>query len=136
MQGNFIQKYGTDEHFATREIASELGSDDITLHLLDSIGFSKIPSVRKKGSMDDKVVLYSDMRVGPFGIISIDERIDEGVRRRGQANNKTYDFDVKEWRIFLHEVEADIFSTTDITPGYITDERVFPIIEELKHWKL
>jgi hypothetical protein len=78
-----------------------------------------------------KIMHYADMRVGPFGVLSYDERMEEARKRYA---NRT-DFQ-EENRLQLvacgKEVEKQIFEHCLIKPEYINDESITPIMESLR----
>jgi len=133
VQNEFFLKYGHDEHRATMIVAGEIGVSSRTLEAIKHIGFSYIGAVYDIADIFLKICSYCDMRVGPQGIFSLDERLDDlQVRysKRGKYDTAIF----PKYHMYLHNFETEIFSTTDITPEFITDERIAPVIEELKNW--
>jgi len=136
VQNEFFEKYGRDEDEATLMIAHKIGVSERTLHLINCISFSLIEETCRSEDFADKICNYSDMRVGPKGILSLDKRIDELIVRlrfKGAFSEMKV---VEDSRPMRHQLEAEIFATADITPAYITDERIAPVIEELKSWQV
>lgn len=81
VKDEYIQKYGPEEHVATEMICEELGLPDIQQNYLALIGFSKIIKVLNTGSLEQKICCYADQRVGPRGVLIIQERLIEGRKR-------------------------------------------------------
>ena len=130
---NFVRKYGTDEHAATIAIARELALPQEVLAYIDGIGFSALHATRDSLSYEQKICEYADLRVGPYGILSLDERIAEaGVRYRGRHKDMPANEDAfSALARSAHEIESQIFSRTNIGPTDITDASAAPVIEEL-----
>jgi hypothetical protein len=133
VKDEFLAKYGTDEHAATHRIATEIGLPERIIEILKSIGFSKLEHIRLRVPYEQKIVQYADMRAAPLGIVSMDERIAEAATRynyRGESEEAQ-----EHSRLLMncaHELERQLFSVAAISPEDITDERIAPLIEELR----
>ena len=77
----FKQKYGVDEHRASLSIAKELGVSKAVLNCMKSIDFAKALENVIRPEIEPKICDYADLRVGPFGVVSLDERLAEGRKR-------------------------------------------------------
>lgn len=133
----FIDKYGPDEHHASLEIAAELGASQEVIDIIDSIGFSKIKEDYHTGTIEMKLAEYADMRVGPMGVLSIDERMADGQKRYQHRK----DYFLKEGQrtaiaIALHKMEDELFRVSTIQPADVTNESVAPLIEQLKTYEI
>jgi putative nucleotidyltransferase with HDIG domain len=137
VQAEYFKDYGRDEHAASIEIARKLGSNQKILKVIDSIGFSKIKDSHHLGSIEMKLAEYADMRAGPKGIFSIDERMADGQKRYQHRKNYFLKEDErKDIATALHEMEDEIFSKSKLKPSDITDESVAPLIEQLKSYEI
>lgn len=133
LKDEYIQRYGTDEHHATQIIISELVDSDKVREYADQVGFSKLQETKKDTSLAKKICAYSDMRVGPHGIISIEERVVDGRKRYEGRKDKTINSDKYEILVNdLKEVEKQIFEIASISPESITDELVNIKVSELR----
>ncbi len=133
----FRQKYGQDEHLATLQIAKELGVSYAVLECIDSIAWSKAKANAAHGSMEIKICDYADTRVDPYGIVSLDERIEEGWKRYKDHKTKPMTramFD--ELATAARVMERQIFADAKIKSADITNESVAPIIDKLKTYKI
>ncbi len=132
VQKDFIETYGHDEHEASLSIAKELGVDNRVLELMDAIEFVKFEENEATEDYEVKVCAYADMRVSPFKVVSIQERMEDGAKRYANHKNKITD----EMRIhkfeLLNSIENQIFSRLNIKPEDINDTSVQDIIAELK----
>lgn len=135
----YMGKYGTNEHHATIEIARELGLTEKVIRLIDGVGFMNTESVRDGASYEQKIIEYSDLRVQPHGVSSLDERLEEGRKRyegRGHFDFPDNKNRYGELVAAIHEVERQIFSVSSIQPESITEASVQSAISELKMYPI
>ncbi|MEK7588450.1 MAG: HD domain-containing protein [Patescibacteria group bacterium] len=134
VQKEFIEKYGDNEHDATIQIIRELGVSEDIAELADQNHFHLLCEHAAGDNMFVKIMHYADMRVGPFGVLSYEERMEEAKKR--YANHK--DRFKEEGRLELvacgKEIENQIFSHCSIKPADINDQTIASIIEELKNF--
>ena len=138
LKDSFAQKYGADEHGASITIGREIGLPQEVLNMIDTMRFLKSEWVLHEGSMAMKIAKYSDLRVSPFGIVSMQERFDEAGKR---YRNKTfdtgdvYDQELKErMNAACFEIERIVMDAAGMRPEEITDASAAPGIEELKRY--
>ena len=135
VKDEYIQKYGVHEHIATEKICEELGLPEIEMNYLKAFGFSKIKHVLHESTLEQKICLYSDLRVGPHGVLSIEERLIDGRKRYQYRKDKAMDLDeFGEFANALRELEKHLFAYSSIEPGDITDLSIKPIISEFKQF--
>ncbi|HTR18722.1 MAG TPA: HD domain-containing protein [Candidatus Paceibacterota bacterium] len=138
VKDEFEAKYGKNEHHATIEIAGELALPKRAIELIDGVGFSKLETARDSDSYEQKIVEYADLRVGPYGILSMDDRIAESAKR---YVGKHPDMPRSPERFAqlaeaAHEVERQLFSRTDIKPEDVNDKSTAALIEELRNYSI
>lgn len=137
IKDEYIQKYGTDEHHATQSIIAELVDSEKVKEYADQVGFSKLQETEKDVSLAKKICAYSDMRVGPHGVITIEERVADGRKRYEGRKDKVIGSDKYEVLAnALKEVEKQIFETSTIKPENITDELVKEKMKELRSFAI
>jgi HD domain len=131
VQKEFRNKYNTDSpSVATNEIVKEIGVSDKVFNCINTISFLGAKENVETNDFNRKISAYSDDRVTPYGVVSLEERLAD-LRNR-------YDYrggDTPERRNFeesIRQVEKQIFVKCKIKPEDITDEAVAPIIEKLK----
>jgi hypothetical protein len=132
IKNEYIQKYGTDEHQATLAIGTELNLSEGIMALLRKIGFSNLDYADREGSMENKICSYADMRVGPHGVISIEERLTEARKRYAGTNHTVMGDRFESNAHHLRNIEKDIFSGIKIKPEEIIDEQITKNINSLK----
>lgn len=134
---DFIERYGSEEHFATIKIAQEIGVGDKAEALMNAMGFSKSVENEKHRDLAKKVCAYSDLRVAPFGIDTLMGRLQD-LRARRLAN-KGFDRSDEEFGLLaesMRKIENQIFSVCGIKPEEITDATVGPSLEALRQFEL
>lgn len=140
VQQEFREKYGRDEHSANVEIINEIGVSNRVKEIVKSIGFSKSLENSLHNDYSKKIATYSDYRVAPYGITSLEERELEGKERYANRINKDlYNKSEKKFRKYFEAsklIEKQISARSRISPEEIKDESVDGIIEELKDFKL
>jgi len=132
----YREKYGSDEHLATLLIAKELGVAERIISYIDSTGFTKIPYNLKEGSMEEKICNYSDMRVGPFGLLSLEDRMNEGWQRYKDRKDRTLARD-EEREIIVRDaflLEGSIFENSTLKPEDLNDVSIESTVKDLKTW--
>ena len=134
VQKEFTNKYGEDEHHATLQIAKELKVSHDVFSCIDNIGFSKAVRNLEQGTIEQKICGYSDMRVGPDRVLSLEGRLEDGNARWPHRPHFVIDFGerTRAW----HAIESQIFENVKIQPSNITDECIAPIIEELRAYEI
>lgn len=135
----YIEKYGDQAHDATVAIMREMNLSEDVVALADGIGFSRLESVRDSESYELKVVQYADLRVAPYGVLPLEERLaDSRVRyrdRRPWAAEGSEDAFARLSEA-AREVERQIFSVCSITPDEVNDAAIEPIVALLKRYEV
>ena len=130
----FAEKYGGRSHEATKNILKELGIEQRILELVDSVGFRQGQDNSASPDFEKKICAYADMRVGPFGVITLEQRFLD-LRERyknhveGEKNRNVFE-------AALREIEKQIFAQCKILPTGVNQESVSKKIEELKNYTI
>lgn len=125
----FIEKYGNNVHEATLSILKEIRISADVLHLVEHNDFKYICEIAESDSLEKKILKYSDLRVGLHGVLSIDERFEDIIKRYLNL----LDGDRKEC---AENIENEIFSYSNLKPSDINDESIVEIIEQLKNFEI
>ena len=88
VQEEMIKKYGTDDHLTTKSMLNELGVADKIVNTIYSMSYWNAPAIKDSDDWVLKILLYSDLRVSPNGIISIRERLDDLYSRLEKYKNR------------------------------------------------
>lgn len=138
VQDRYIKTYGSDEHEASLIIARELGVSQPVLNCIEAIDFGKaLENVKEGQELEPKICDNADMRVGPHGILSVEQRLDEGAIRYKNRVDKWVEPDKQE---ILHQaildIQEQVFKHSSSKPADITDDSIAPIIEELRSYEI
>jgi len=115
-------------------VAKELGVGERVLKLIDCISFEA--TTHNAASMDyaKKIVQYSDDRVSPKGVVSLEGRLQD-LRDRYQQH-RTESRELLDFENALREIEKQIFAKCKIKPEDVTEPVVRPIVEKLKSFEI
>ena len=134
VKNEYIKKYGNEEHTATNKIAEENNLSVKIIEILNHIGFSKATDNEFEESFEYKICGYADMRTGPYGELSLEERMYEAHERYKGKKHSLASGSFSSLSNSLRNIEEQIFSKCKIKPEDITDEAIAPIILELKNF--
>jgi hypothetical protein len=136
VKDDYLKKYKTPNvHTATLDIIRELGMPKRVIELAGAVGFRQAADNAHSQDMGRKICAYSDMRVGPYGVISLEDRLIDGAKR---YEGKIFDTGQRqdEFASALRQIEGQIFSLCEIKPPDITDESSAEIIGQLKSYEI
>jgi len=136
VQQEFRKKYGDDEYGAAEEILSELGIKESICKLNAHIQFSQAGTLIESSNFGKKIRFYSDCRVSPFSVVSLEERMEEGSKRYALQKGKYNEDEFNLLANHAKTLENQIFKRSKIKPSDITDENVNPLVEELKDFEI
>jgi len=134
VKGDYIEKYGKNEHEATLKIIKELGLSEKILEFVDQINFSLTCNHRDSNDFNTKIINYADWRIDPHGVVSYEERLIEAEER---YKNKEDLFPLEEREKFIacgKDIEKQIFAKCKIKPEDIGNKTIEPLILELKNF--
>ena len=137
VKNEYIKKYGENEHKATTMILKELGVSERVIFIVDQINFVLYCRLCDSPDLSSKIVVYADGRVDPHGVVSFEERMNEGKNR--YKNHKSTFGAVTEkerQRLVAYglEIEKQVFAKCKIKPEDINDTAIAPIILSLKNF--
>lgn len=131
----YVDRYGSDEHEASVLIAAELGVSEHVQNLIRATGFSAPKQNLESGEVDSMVCEYSDCRVTPFGVVTLEDRLKDLELRYSPLYPSEEDKRLRvEFREYMKKVEQVIFADAQIKPEDITEVNVQNEIESLKNW--
>jgi hypothetical protein len=136
VQNQFIQKYSKDDYKATHKILRELKINSSIYLLIKSMEFKNAQvNSKRTTSLEKKVSLYSDSRVAPYGILSLDERLRE-VKDRFMKNRGMDEKRFNKIASSLRLIEEQVFFMTKMKPDEITERKVMPQILKLENFDI
>jgi hypothetical protein len=137
IQQEFKNKYGNDDHEATYKIIEELSIEQKVYEIVLAYGFSKAQDTLEINDYDVKVSAYSDHRVSPSGVRSLEEKLKNSkIRYTEKINSKYSPEGFDKLTSIWQKIEIQIFTHCKIKPDFITEEKVRPVIEELRDFEI
>jgi len=139
VKAEYKEKYGADQHEASKQIAREIGLSGAVVEIIDAIGFSNVEPALAGNSFENKICVYADSRVGPHGVLTLMERFADGRKRylaRGVTNDHGKEITVQRDTFealteSAQKMEKQIFASAKIKPEDINDTSVALLVEEL-----
>lgn len=134
VQTEFRHKYGNDEHVAHLKIAGEIGVGERILDIINAMTFHGASDTANKADFGKKICQYADDRVGPWGVVSLEDRFKDLQKRyahHGEDTPERHNFEKA-----LREIEKQIFARCKLQPEDITDESIKLRLEILKSYDI
>ena len=75
VQLHFVEKYGPNIHEATQAIAKEVELAPHVVGLIKKLEWENIQRVIDNQDFESAITIYCDMRVGPYGILPLQDRL-------------------------------------------------------------
>jgi|SRR3989344_3606743 len=138
VKADFIRRYGSHAHEANIAIGKELQLLENVVAIMDASSFSRLENVLASDSVELKILQYADTRVGPYGVLSIGERLVE-ARKRYVARIKTKEYyetdeNFEKLSKAAYGIEKQILALTTIGPDDINEAAVTPLLEQLRKY--
>jgi 5'-deoxynucleotidase YfbR-like HD superfamily hydrolase len=128
----YIEKYGEDDHEATRALIRELNLEPDVLKLAEEVlDYTKGDNI-DSFSLDACICKYADTRLTPHGVMSLRARLEEWQKRDARI---TLEYMENTYSTF-HSIEKKIFTYSNITPDGVTDESIAESVEKLKNFQI
>lgn len=128
-------RFGDDDLTASMAISREIGVSEDILSLIERKQFVNNLATAAGSDYEVKIAAYADQRVGPHGVLSIEERLSEARRRyKGHPNASVNRNDFADLVKAAYSIETQIDSYSTIALGDINDEALQVSIEALKEF--
>lgn len=137
VQHSMRSRFGDDDLSASIGVASELGVSPSVISLMRSKQFLKNEETAANNDFEVKIAAYADQRVGPHGVLPLEERLAEARQRyKGvpYASVNRGNFDSLMAAAFEIERQIDQYST--IALSEINDELISEAMEALKEFDI
>lgn len=123
VQKDIINRYGKDDHEVCGNILREIGVSQKMITTIETKSFANSVVVAQSDEWDAKILLYADMRVKPFGIVPLEDRLDDVRDRMPQYYNRP---DFEELLEAARSIEVQVAthlsrSIADIPWGQVTE---------------
>jgi len=137
IQKEFKEKYGNEEHTATTMIAKEIGVSDHVLDILTKKGKSSTHDSLLSKDWNNKIKGYSDLRIDPFGVVSLSKRFEDVLIRYKNSGRSVGDkTEMAERYALAQQLEKEIQEKILLNLQAITNEQIAPYIEALKGYSV
>ena len=137
VQKEFQTKYGMDEHIATSAILKELGVSKDVFHLFEQVGSPNLERNIKENNIEAKISTYSDLRVGPHGVVTVDKRWDDvNERYRGRKHRLGDLQKSEEKRKLTHLLEKQLQELVHFNLPNIDNKMTAKYFQELRKYNL
>ena len=127
-QKEMVAKYGNDDHEATRLILNELKFDDKSIGVVSSKSFGNSVATLNSNNWNLKILLYSDLRVLPWGTGTLEDRFNDIKERMPQYNTRP---DLEDLFRACREIERQIQNNVDVSLATIDTKSVKERDEDL-----
>lgn len=133
----FIERFGMDDHMASREIGRELGLTNDEIMLMDGKVFIHNEETLKSNNFSRKIGAYADQRVAPTGIQPLLERLREAQLRYRDKPGSSMNNPKTEFLIDCAiQIENQVMRHCNLNPNNINDFSVAPIIDNLRNFHI
>lgn len=127
IQTSFTSKYGSDADKATWEIIKKITQNSNILNLFANSHGEHTPEFINGDYWDRKILYYSDMRVGPFGVTAVNQRFGD-LKKRYPRERKN----LKRYQQQCLEIEQQLQAIVKIDLNKIDNRLTTSIMEALE----
>ncbi len=132
----FIDTYGKDEHKATLKIVNKIGPEKNVTAILQDFEFADTVELSISGNLEKYITKYSDLRVTPYGTDTLNARFKEAKKRYVDEKNIWSESEFNKLASVWRNIENKIFTFSKIKPEDITEEKVLPLLEQLRNFEI
>lgn len=137
VQKEFREKYQNDEHVATREIAEQVGINKQSMELLRAVGSSRLQKAVESIDWSVKIVNYSDFRVDPLGVVTVDKRFDDIIERyKGRDHELGRVEETEARRARCLKLEAQLQLHVKISLPTIDNNSIAQTLDEVRQFEI
>lgn len=117
-QAEMTSRYGSDDHKVTEKLLAEIGVRGEVYETVERGGFQKIIAIGHSDFWQTKILVYSDLRVMPTGVVSLEDRLTY-IRDRYPKYSSRPDY--PEMENACREIEKQIGENIDVPVSQISD---------------
>jgi len=137
VQKQMIDLYGDNADIANILILKKLRVDKQIIQLLDNHSFDFLPTLLDSENWNEKIVFYSDLRVAPWGIVSVTQRIknlkERYCHRNPDWNNNSL---YKKWLNWSTQLEDQLNQHTKIDLKSLSQHQIEEKVLELSDYQI
>lgn len=135
VQEDFKKKYGENDYQATYKILKEIGVSKAVSSLIEAMEVTRAPLNVGGDGFEVKICQYADLRVAPFGVLPLKDRLRE-VQDRFIKNKGISEQEFLRLVRSMEEIEKQIFVYEKISPNFVTDEKIASLTQELDNFDI
>jgi hypothetical protein len=125
-----IEKYGQDDHIVSEMMAEELEISQRLAFILKNKVFNNNEFTAQSDDWDIKIAAYADQKIGPFGVLTLEERFRELKERYAQKENQnTNNPKIDIFIDCAFQIEKQVLSNTSLNSEDINDESIKKYID-------
>lgn len=127
VQQRIFERYGNDDHGVTQAMLTELDVDASISAAIGFTGFLNSARVVESGTWLSRLLIYADIRCGPHGVLSVEERFREGsVRHHKRTAEGLHTENAQFFRECMDKLESLVQAHLSVPVAAIADESVQP----------
>lgn len=109
IQTNIKTKFGNEHHSATENIVQDFTNNKKIITLLKQLDFKNATHIAKQECIELQIALYADYRIGPFGLVSLQERFNDLHKRyHNRPEHKLNEQEVKQLQNAYSIIEKEL----------------------------
>ena len=89
VQAEVVARYGTNDHEVTRQMLEAAKVDSKIIAVVLAKSSANSPKIAASDDWALKILLYSDLRISPTGVVSLKDRLQEMYARSDKHKNLT-----------------------------------------------
>lgn len=105
--------FGEDEHKAATEMCKTMNLGEGSVSVVDKMEWSYLPGLMKENDLNTIIAVYCDMRIGPNGILSLQERFDNLKARTGKDHSDLFADALEVENVLQKNSNIDLNGITD-----------------------
>jgi len=118
-KNEFIKKYGCNDCIANEKIVEELKVNERVTYLFKNKGLEHLDHQEWRKDLGLMIFAYADLRVAPYGVTSLKERILDFRKRYCAPGDKKCIENSKKFTGFAKDLENEVFSKIKLKPRQI-----------------
>lgn len=127
------EHYGNNDLEATQNIVKEIGISKKLQEMIEKKQFYNNKKTYESTDFAIKICAYADQRVAPEGVMSLNGRLNEAIKRYQNVKDASINRPERKTLIqYAKKIEEQIFHNVKGSPEQITDESVDIYISDLK----
>lgn len=131
-----LYEFGPTPHEAAHTMLESIGVDAEVIEITDTMTESTVFSDQQT-KIETELCWYADMRVGPQGVTTIEDRLNDLVLRYVDRRPEWKDPDQVELkRTRRLEMEKKLLAFTDLASPDIDNSTLEPLVDQLRLWEV